>query len=563
MIHSSKKNYLIFLLILIVVLLGVGIDMMDIDASQYASISREMLEHNNMLQIFDAGKDYLDKPPFLFWVSALSIKIFGVNNWGYKLPSILFSILAVFSTYSFAKLFYNKRVAVFSAIVLASSQGFILMNHDIRTDTILMSWVIFSIWQLTCWFKEKKITHLLFGCIGIAGGMMTKGPIALLLPIFGFGVHFFLQRRVSMFFKWQHLIGVAVIAIFLLPMSWGLYQQFDLHPNKVVNGDTHVSGLIFFYWTQSFGRITGESNWNNHAGFFFLLQNMLWSFMPWILFFLIGFFLKVKRIIKNKFRIENISEAISIGVFVFTYIALGLSKYQLPHYIFVVFPFASIITADYIINQLLTSETHNKNFTILYYFHFVIFVLLWIVLIFLLAITFESIIWIYPLLAIVSLCLLIYFFAKKYIQNKLIAMCLFTIIGVNLFLNGIFYPTILKYQAGNNVGRYIIENKIPLSKIALYKYSMWRSLNYYAQGTIKEIEDSTLIHQGDYLIIKKNDLIGLDRQQVSYQILFKGFDYPVTKLTKDFLNSNKRKKSIQEFSLIFIKRLNKNAFAKH
>jgi 4-amino-4-deoxy-L-arabinose transferase-like glycosyltransferase len=95
MIYSGKKSYLLFLLILIVVLLGVGIDMMDIDASQYASISREMLEHNDMLQIFDLGKDYLDKPPFLFWVSALSIKIFGANNWGYKLPSILFSILSI------------------------------------------------------------------------------------------------------------------------------------------------------------------------------------------------------------------------------------------------------------------------------------------------------------------------------------------------------------------------------------------------------------------------------------------------------------------------------------
>jgi len=240
-----------------------------------------------------------------------------------------------------------------------------------------------------------------------------------------------------------------------------------------------------------------------------------------------------------------------------------LSKYQLPHYIFVVFPFAAIITADYIINQLLAKETPNKNFIILYYFHFVIFVLLWIVLIFLLAFTFESIIWVYTLLAVVSLCLLIYFFAKKNIQNKLIAMCLFTIIGVNLFLNGIFYPTILKYQAGNNVGRYITENKIPLSKIALYKCSMWRSLNYYAQGTIKEIEDSTLIHKGDYLIIKKNDLIGLDQQQISYQVLFEGFDYPVTKLTKDFLNSKERKKSLQKFSLIFIKQLNKNTIAKH
>ena len=66
------------------------IPLMDIDASQYASISREMLERNSFLQVFDLGKDYLDKPPMLFWLSALSMKIFGVYDWAYRIPSLIF-----------------------------------------------------------------------------------------------------------------------------------------------------------------------------------------------------------------------------------------------------------------------------------------------------------------------------------------------------------------------------------------------------------------------------------------------------------------------------------------
>ncbi len=57
--------------------------------------------------------------------------------------------------------------------------------------------------------------------------------------------------------------------ILLIPMSIGLYQQFDLHPEKIVNGKHGVSGLRFFYWSQSFGRITGESPWKNDVNISF------------------------------------------------------------------------------------------------------------------------------------------------------------------------------------------------------------------------------------------------------------------------------------------------------
>ncbi|MEO6583495.1 MAG: glycosyltransferase family 39 protein, partial [Ferruginibacter sp.] len=139
--RNSEK--IAFLLLILIYIIGFGIDIMDVDAAQYASMSREMLQTGSYLQLYDVGKDYLDKPPFLIWVSALSMKIFGINNFAYRLPSFLFSLLALFSTYRFASLFYIKRIAIMATIVLATCQAFFLMNHDVRTDTILMSWVIF------------------------------------------------------------------------------------------------------------------------------------------------------------------------------------------------------------------------------------------------------------------------------------------------------------------------------------------------------------------------------------------------------------------------------------
>ncbi|HVZ26531.1 MAG TPA: hypothetical protein VG842_10770, partial [Sediminibacterium sp.] len=70
---------------LVTYLLGMFlIPLMDIDAAQYASISREMLENHHYLWLFDLGKDYLDKPPMLFWLSSQSMRILGVHDWAYR-----------------------------------------------------------------------------------------------------------------------------------------------------------------------------------------------------------------------------------------------------------------------------------------------------------------------------------------------------------------------------------------------------------------------------------------------------------------------------------------------
>jgi 4-amino-4-deoxy-L-arabinose transferase-like glycosyltransferase len=548
-----KLSYTPFIIgLFIVYIIGWFIPVMDIDAAQYASMSRELLERHDFFHFYDVGQPYLDKPPMLFWCSAISMKIFGINHFAYRLPSFLFAILALWSTYKLALLFYEKRTAFFSALILASSQGFMLMNHDVRTDTILMGAVIFSIWQLATWYKNNQFIHLMYACIGIAVGMMTKGPIAILVPAFAFGTHFILQRNFRVFFKWQYIPALLIITALLIPMSIGLYEQFDQHPETVVNGEQDVSGLKFFFWTQSFGRITGASTWNNGATIFFLLQNMLWSFLPWIIFFLIGIWSKSKHIIQQRFRIHPNEEAITWGGFLLTYLSLGLSKYQLPHYIFVAFPFAAIITATSLNNIIMIADA-KRWVKRLYTGHIVLFAILLLVLSILIIWPFNEIHSLMKVLVVLAVTGVIFFIIRSRREVKYIMyVALIFSIVVNFFLNASFYPALLKYQAGSNAGSWMKAHQIDPHRTFTFQYIMWRSLHFYAQGNVNAKDSVGAIQKGDYILTQKEKMHLLDEAGLHYEILHEGSDYPVSKISLPFLNPRKRDAVLNHFYLIKI-----------
>ena len=539
-------------LCVIVYLLGWHIPLMDVDASQYASITREMLEKKSYLQLYDLNRNYLDKPPMLFWLSALSIKLLGVYDWAFRLPSFLFALLAVYSTYKFALLFYKKETAQLSAVVLATSQALMLINHDVRTDTMLMGWTIFSIWQLAAWYRDKEWKHLLLAFISIAGGMMTKGPIALMVPVFAFAPHFILKREWKQFFRWEYILGLIIIAILLIPMSIGLYEQYDMHPGKLINGLPIRSGLRFYYWTQSFGRITGESSWNENGSFFFLLQNMLWSFLPWIIFFLIGLVVAVKQLFQQRFRLMGTQEWITIGGFILTYCALGSSKYQLPHYIFVAYPFAAIITANFL-QQLLFDDKWVKWRKALYVFHFVVFILLWIVLLALLIIPFATIPKYLAVMAAIAFVVMIILLSTKKIHQKLLFVCIYSIIGINLFLNTGFYPALLQYQMGNTAASFIEENHLPKDKVYLYGREAGHSFHFYSNHIYSMKTQPAQLQAGDYVVVWADSIPSLQHNWPGMEVLYQHAEFGVSMLTLPFLNPKTRDKEVRKYAIIALK----------
>lgn len=539
---ESKKIYFLFALIIALYFIAIGVDTIDVDSSQYAAISREMKESGSYLQVYEQGKDYLDKPPFLFWISSLSMKLFGENNFGFKFPSILFAIFSIFATYRFSRLFYHETIAILSSVVLASCQAFFLITNDIRTDTILMSWVIIAIWQLAEWVQKKKIINFILASAAIGAGMLTKGPIALIVPIFAFGSHFFLQRKFQYFFKPIYLLGLVVIAIVLIPMSIGLYQQFDLHPEKTINGFNNVSGLRFFYWTQSFGRITGENVWNNNAPFSFLFQNLLWGLLPWTIFFVAGLVNDIVQIIRQKLLLPENNEFITTGGFILTYFSLGISKYQLPHYIYVVLPLIAIITA-----KLIYSLFWENKFKVLNNF---LKPIQWFVCIVLLSTPFLILTYSFPsdkvwpwVIPILTIFLALYLLLNKPTIKKIFYISLTCIIGLNIFLSSWFYPELLNYQVGNIAGRFIKDNKIDNEKFFLYKFQgNTKSIHFYAGKIVRETDSVNNLTKNTFLLTNDAGLNEIKSNGRSFTIIKEGIDFHISALTGNFLNKKTRDK---------------------
>jgi 4-amino-4-deoxy-L-arabinose transferase-like glycosyltransferase len=69
--------YILLALSLVGHTFGMFNNILEIDAMQYASMSREILRNENFIFLFDNGKPYLDKPPLIFWVTSLIFKVFG------------------------------------------------------------------------------------------------------------------------------------------------------------------------------------------------------------------------------------------------------------------------------------------------------------------------------------------------------------------------------------------------------------------------------------------------------------------------------------------------------
>lgn len=536
----EKKGMLLLAITLGVYLLGFGVNIMNVDAAQYAAMSREMLHSGSYLELFSRGRDYLDKPPLLFWLTSQSIRMFGVGNFAYKFPSFLFACLALWSTYRFSLLFYSRRRSMLAALVLGTTQALFLITNDVRTDTMLMGLVIFSIWQLADWLQTRRTGSFIWAFAGAGAAMLAKGPIALVVPILAFGSHLLLRRNFKDLFRWQYLIGLLIVALILAPFLYGLYQQFDLHPEKVMYGRTGTSGIGFYLWTQSFGRVTGQSTWNNGAGFLFQFQNLLWGFLPWTLFFILSIGASLVEVFRSRFRISGQREWISKGGFLLTYLAVSRSHYQLPHYIYVVLPLAAIMTAEWVDRLLFDREMPGLRRT-LHSLHVLIFSLLWMAAFVLAFYVFPASPWYAKglLIAGAVLYILALYQPERFGLPVTLSVSLVTILGINAFLSTGFYPGLLRYEAGSQLGHYIAAHNPEEHPLYAFTVRHPYVLDYYSGETARVVTSGTQFRPGDWIYAPQAQKDSIMRQ-VPCRVEARSADYPVQFLSLKFLNPSTR-----------------------
>jgi len=455
---SSQWYWILFALFTIVYIKGLFNLVYGIDAKIYASISRDIAETGTWMEIYHKGGDYLDKPPLLFWLSAISYKIFGFSPFAYKLPSFLFTLLGVFSTYKLGELLYNKTVGKLASFFYYSCFVIVIINQDVRTDTILTGIVVFSIWQLIKYLKHKTISSFILGFVGIGLAMLAKGPLGLMIPVLALGTEFIIKKQWSNIFRWEWLLGLAIVALVLFPMAYGLYTQFDAQrPDKTFNLASgkvvqDFSGLKFYFWEQSFGRVFGGNSegWKNDAGPFFFVHNFLWSFLPWTIIGVLALFVKLK----NNFKNVSSNEWFTLGGIILPFIAMSMSSFKLPHYIIPIFPFWFILTANYFVHL---NEKALKKINIAQLIIPFIAIMSIIGLgVFILP--FTSILeWLFVL---ILLAVIVYIHFKFELQTKILLSSSISMLGIVTMLNFYFIPTLSKYDASIQASKIIKERGI-------------------------------------------------------------------------------------------------------
>ena len=515
---------------------------MEPDGALYASMSKNIIIFQDWFNLYGRGADWLDKPHLTFWITAASFKIFGITSFAYKLPSFLFGLLGAWYLYKLAKDIYDEKTGLISSVIFLSALHIITSTFDVRAEIYITTFTLASIYH---YYKAHQglFWHIVAGSFFAACAILIKG-IFVLIPVFaGFIIYWLFTKQYKQLWQPKWWIAIVLIFVFITPELYSLYTQFDLHPEKIVFNRTGVSGLKFFFWDSQFGRFFNNGPIKGKGDISFFLHTTLWAFLPWSILF----YTAAISLFKKKNRISLAPESIMIWASAaVTFLIFSLSKFQLPHYILIIFPQFSIITALYL--RKLEGKSLKVFFNVQNALAILVFALL----------SALSIVYgfDYPYLMIGILLVVLagsFLLFKGIKLETIIARSAFVSVGLMLFLFIFFYPAILKYQSGGIAGTWLKTNH-PAAKPAVLNYIDAFSFDFYAPGEVKYLhnyEDLDQIKQEPNLVIYVSEA-ELPRLKSEYGAeVLKSFEYfHITKLTGKFLNAKTRPQVLEHFYLV-------------
>jgi len=447
--HSEWETWLQkwFLPLLIPAILvnagGLFIPILEPDGSLYATIAKTIAQTGDFVNLRVEGKDWLDKPHFPFWMAALSFRVMGVNAFAYKFPALLFWAAGAGYTWKLALSLYGKSVAQLSVLVYVSAAHLVISNNDVRAEPYLTGLIVGSVYHFYRASRTRPGLHLVIGSLFAGCACMTKGPFVLITIGAGFILDWISGKEWEQFFHPRWWIAIALTAVFTLPEIYCLYLQFDCHPEKLVFGRTGVSGIRFFFWDSQFGRFFNTGPIKGSGDPFFYFHTLLWAFLPWSLLLYAAMVQKCRR------RRAFPGDLVCLGAALASFIVFSLSRFQLPHYLNILFPFFSILTAAWL--HSVYRRGSQKTIRIVQNCIAVLLPALLLALCWL----FHFPGWIVTMIAIVGLALTPFVLFRQPPLPASIVRSYWMALLVFCFVNFILYPAILQYQAGTVAGRFM------------------------------------------------------------------------------------------------------------
>jgi 4-amino-4-deoxy-L-arabinose transferase-like glycosyltransferase len=271
---ERQKSWLILAALWLTLLFLAGLRPLAVpDEGRYGEVGRWMLVSGDWLTPRLNGMPFFHKPPYLYWLEAISLAIFGVNELAVRLVPALHAGLMLTVLYLAARAISTEHIARRAAIMLGCSLSFLVGGQYVNHDMLVATWIGMAIWCFAFAFvagMTPDVWLARLGFVACALGMLSKGLIGIALP--GLVIFVWLiwtgQFKKILFLPW--LSGLALFAVIALP--WFVLSQ-----------QTYPDFFNYMFVGQQFNRYTAAVYNNPQPWWFYLLALSLLLF-PWVFF---------------------------------------------------------------------------------------------------------------------------------------------------------------------------------------------------------------------------------------------------------------------------------------
>lgn len=326
-LESKNRYWWVFIIAFVICLFGSGSSIIYIlDEAKNSEAAREMLVNGTFFKPTFNNTIRTDKPPFHYFFMIIGYKIFGINALGARFFSALFGALTMLITYVFTKKHLGNKVAMTTFGVLLSSFYFIQEFHLAVPDPYLIFWMSLSFFAYIDFYitQKKGILFVLYSAIGL--GVLTKGPIAVLLPGLVFLIHLLCTKnfKIDTVLKFKPLEGV--VWLLLLSMPWFYFAHIN------TNG-VFTEGFFMKHNVDRF-----QSKMEGHGGLFLItIGYVILGMFP----FSIWMFRAVHRAVKKRKDNVFVFYAALVTMVFISFFAISATK--LPNYTMPCYPFIAVL----------------------------------------------------------------------------------------------------------------------------------------------------------------------------------------------------------------------------